>query len=287
MLRGFYSIQALSTNDAYPSITQYHRTPEPALKWMTAMAKRKLFDAFALSSSGSRWDVFDSHGKKIETRKSILPEEGLIKDLCEPMQGDLTDYIQSVEEILGDSVCSLSFAVHHASASSVGISNTMVVARDMIMNASDEDLEHVYFADGIVNECRVQSWFMDADAVSEELMDQYLDRYQWLTKGWPLDNDHHMLILGNRMATLRPWQVFSILQIVGEHADLGESPEEVGQRLLPPPPEELIMFTSLMLYGLKEGLLLAGPYDLESFDQEVVIKHAESIAGMYRDIFLL
>jgi hypothetical protein len=47
------------------------------------------------------------------------------------------------------------------------------------------------------------------------------------------------------------------------------------------------MFTSLMLYGLKEGLLLAGPYDLESFDQEVVIKHAESIAGMYRDIFLL
>lgn len=284
ILTGFYAIQALS-NDGI-NITQYHRIYGLALMWVSEMIEKKVFDGFALLTLDDRWRVFDRHGNRIETRTSITPENGVFRDSCEPLHPNLDEYTQAVKEILGASVTPLTFAVHHADASSVGHSNTMFVTRNMIMNASDEDLEHVYFTDGILNGCRIQSWFMDADAVSKELMNQYLDIYKPLTNGWPLNFDNHVEILAHRMAALRPWQVISILQIVGEHANLGESPEQVGQRLLQVFPDDLIMVTSLILNEIFKGLLIKGTYDYELFDQECIIEKAERIAKIYRDLVL-
>jgi len=284
ILTGFCAIQALS-NDGI-NITQYHRKSGSLLTWFCEMVEKKVFDGFALFTWDDRWRVCDRHGKRIETRTSITPKNGVFRDSCEPLHPNLDEYTQSVKEILGASVIPLTFAVHHADASSVGHSNTLFVTRNMIMNASDEDLEHVYFTDGILNGCRIQSWFMDADAVSKELMDQYLEHYKPLTKGWPLNIDNYLEILAHRMASLRPRQVISILQIVGKHADLGESPEQVDRRLQQIFPDDLIILTSMMLDEIYEGVYIKGTYDNELFEKGCIIENAERIADIYRNMFL-
>lgn len=286
ILPGFIATQALSKDGIPPNITQYHRELESALRWLNRIAKKGIFDAFLMGRPSCHWFVFDRHGQKIETRKRITPEEGVFKDLHQPLQVSLLEYIESMQEILGESVYPMTFAVHHALASSVGHSNTQVITHSMIMNASDEDLDHVYFADGIVDGCRAQGWFMDTDAVSEELMDKYLDRYKWLSKGWPLDNKHHAQTLAYRMATFRPQQVVETLVGIGEHAQLGEHADLVGARIREAHTKVLSGFTAKMLEGLETAVLLVDSQEQEALDSEVLIQYADRIAALYRETFL-
>ena len=123
----------------------------------------------------------------------------------------LPAYEQSVKNILGDSIRSLTFAEHHSHASSVGHSNMVVIARQLVVDASEEDINHTYLNDSVASGCRVQGWFMDTSAVSQEMMDRYLDCYNRLAVGWPLAHDHHIHVLAQRMATLRPAHVVEIL----------------------------------------------------------------------------
>jgi hypothetical protein len=287
ILPGFYSMQALSDESELPHITQYNRKPEPLVRWKNKMTKQRLFDAFALCSSDARWDVFNRSGKTLGTRTSITPKNGgLFSEICHPVKVDLDEYDTSVKAILGDTVCRITSAEHHQQASSVGHSNMVVVARHMIMDASDADLEHIYLADSIASGCRVQGWFMDSSKISSRLMDKYLDRYKWLSKGWPLANDHHMQVLAYRMATLRPLQVFDILRRVNEVLPIGEHEGMIVTRVQQVRPDALIAFTAKMLEGLEPGLLLAGYQDLEEIDEETIILHAHRIARLYKEAFL-
>jgi hypothetical protein len=287
MLPGFYSMQAMSNEPELPHITQYHRKPEPAVQWKNRLAKKRLFDAFALCSSEARWDLFNRVGKAAGTRNIITAKDGAVfSEICHPVRVDLAEYDAAVKSALGDTVCRITSAEHHQHASSVGHSNMVVVARHMIMDASDADLEHIYLADSIASGCRVQGWFMDVTKVSTKLMDKYLDRYKWLSKGWPLANDHHMQVLAYRMATLRPLQVFGILKTVNAVVSIGEHDGMAVLRVQQVKPEILIMFTAKMLEGLESGLLLAGPQDLEAIDEETVILHADRIAALYKETFL-
>jgi hypothetical protein len=287
ILPGFYSMQALSEESEIPHITQYHKKPEPLVRWKNQVAKKRLFDAFALCSSEARWDIFDRVGKTQGTRKSITAQNGaLFSEVCHPVRVNLDEYDASVQAVLGDTVCRIASAEHHQHASSVGHSNMVVVARHLIMDATDEDLENIYLADSIASGCRVQGWFMDSAKLSNRLMDKYLDRYKWLSKGWPLANDHHMQVLAYRMATLRPLQVFDILRKVNAVLPLGEHEGLIVMRVQQVKPEVLIMFTAKMLEGLEAGLLLAGHQDLEEIDDETIILHAHRIAALYKETFL-
>lgn len=251
------------------------------------MAKKRLFDAFALCSSDARWDIFNKAGKTLGTRNSITNKDGvLFSEVCHPVKVNLDDYDASVKAVLGDTVCRMASAEHHQHASSVGHSNMVVVARHMIMDATDEDLEHIYLADSIASGCRVQGWFMDSLKMSSRLMDKYLDRYKWLSKGWPLANDHHMQVLAYRMATLRPLQIFDILRKVNSVIPIGEHEGLIVMRVQQVRPDVLIMFTAKILEGLEAGLLLAGYQDLEEIDEEALILHAGRIAALYKATFL-
>lgn len=287
ILPGFYSMQALSNEPGLPHITKYHRKPEPLVKWKNQMAKQRLFDAFALCSSDARWDIFNRAGKTLGTRQSITNKDGtLFSEVCHPVRVDLDEYDAAVKKVLGDAVIRITSAEHHQHASSVGHSNMVVVARHMIMDAADEDLEHIYLADSIASGCRVQGWFMDSSKISSKLMDKYLDRYKWLSKGWPLANDHHMQVLAYRMATLRPLQVFDILKKVNDIFPLGEHEGLIVLRVQQVRPDVLIVFTAKMLEGLEAGLLLAGHQDIEEIDEETIILHSDRIAALYKETFL-
>lgn len=251
------------------------------------MVRKKLFDAFALCSSDARWDIYNRSGKSLGTRNSITNKDGsLFSEVCHPVKVDIDEYDASVKAVLSDTTCRIASAEHHQNASSVGHSNMVAVARHMIMDASDEDLEHIYLADSIASGCRVQGWFMDSAKISSRLMDKYLDRYKWLSRGWPLANDHHMQVLAYRMATLRPLQVFDILRKVNAVIPIGEHEGLIVMRVQQVRPDVLIMFTAKMLEGLESGLLLAGNQDLEEIDEETIIIHAGRIAALYKETFL-
>lgn len=285
LIPGFYSIQALSDDDSCPSVTQYHRKPEPAVRWKKGMVKKKLFDAFALCSSDSRWDVYDRKGKSLGTRTNIAPA-GLFREVTTPVQVNLDDYVRSARDILGESACCLTWAEHHSHASSVGHSNMVVVARQMIIDASDDDLEHIYLVDSIASGCRVQGWFMDSAKVSPKLMDQYLDRFKWLSNGWPLANDHHIQVMAYRMATMRPLQLLEIMMVVGEMTPIGEHNGLIGLRVQQTPPDKLITFAARLFEGMEAAVLIKSPQSLEVMDPDVIATHAKRIAELYRETFL-
>jgi hypothetical protein len=253
---------------------------------MKAMSKKKLYDAFLLSGTESHWDVFDRAGKWIEARTSITPDSGTMMESFEPVFVDYPAYVQSAQAVLGDSVRCITWAEHHTHASSVGHSNTVVVARLMIMDASDKDLEHVYLVDSIASGCRVQGWFMDTSNVSEELMDRYLDRHKWLSNGWPLANDHHLQVLAFRMATMRPKQVLDMLMHVTESVYMGEHQSLVAMRIQSAKPEKLIIFVTSMLAGMEDSVHIPGPQALEVIDDDELTEHATRIVALYRETFL-
>jgi hypothetical protein len=283
-MHGFYAMQALSSCTSTPNITRYHRQPEPALKWMKAMSKKKLYDGFVMGFFECPWEVFNSNGKKIGTRTSITPDSGAMRESLVPVVLDYPAFDQSAQAVLGDSVRCITFAQHHAYASSVGHSNMVAIALLMVMGASNKDLEHVYSVDSIASGCRVQGWFMDTSAVSEPLMDKYLDLYKWLSKCWPIDSDHHLKVLSYRMATLWPKKVLGLLVAVHEH--LGEDISLVAKRVHDAPVENLIMFTTKMLEGLESAMVITGPQNIELFDFDALVMHAKRIAALYRETFL-
>jgi hypothetical protein len=286
LLPGYYSVQTLSEEDVLPNITQYHRKPEPAIAWKNVMAKKRLFDAYLLCSSESRWDVFGRSGKAAGTKTSVTPKTGVFMEQHAPIIVDHAEYVESVQAILGSSVCCVTHAEHHAHASSVGHSNMVVVARQLVMDASDEDARHIYLADSVASGCRVQGWFIDMQAASQKLIDKYLDRYKWLAHGWPLANDHHSQVLSYRMATLRPMQILEILLTAANVVDLGEHKSLVSMRMQRLQPEIMIMFAARLLEQLEPAIRMPAPNVLEYIDEQELFKQAPHVAKLYREAFL-
>jgi len=285
LLPGFYSIQALSEGGVLPHITQYHKKPEPAVQWKNVMAKKRLHDAYALCSSESRWDIYGRSGKLHGTRTTITPESGTYMEQHKPVVVDRDEYVESVRQILGESIACITFAEHHAMASSVGHSNMVAVARHMIMDASEEDARHIYLADSISSGCRVQGWFMDPRSVSMEFMNKYLDRHKWLSQGWPLANDHHLQVLAYRMATLRPMYLLELLMDVAELEWMGEHRSLASMRIQGTSPEKLAELAYRILEGMEAAVIIPGPQSLEIIDEEHLAKHAKRIASVYKTMF--
>lgn len=285
LMPGFYSIQALSDDGVLPNISQFHKKPEPAVDWKNQMAKKRLHDAYALCSSESRWDVFGKDGKLVGTRSTITPESGMYLESHNPVSVDTDEYKASVQEILGSSVTCITFAEHHSHASSVGHSNMVAVARNLIMDASEDDAKHIYLADSITSGCRVQGWFIDLQATSMTLTDKYLDRHKWLANGWPLANDHHLQVMAYRMATLRPLQLLDILVHASQHAYLGEHSSLVAMRVQSTKPEKLVLLATRILTGMESCVCIPGPQSLEIIDDDDIAEHAPRIAEAYKEVF--
>ena len=286
MLPGFYSMQTISVDDSVPSITQYHRKPEPAVGWKNRMVKRRIFDAYALCSSEARCDVYDAAGAQAGVRTSILAESGMYLENQAQMSVDKDQYEKSVKDILGKTVCCITFAEHHANASSVGHSNMVAVARHIVCDADDEDMNHIYLADSIASGCRVQGWFIDTQKVSAALMDKYLDRYKWLANGWPLANDHHTQVLGYRMATMRRNQIYDLMMTVSNLTNVGEHQSLMIMRLQQAPTEIMILFCSQLLEGMEAGILIHSQQAMEILDSDVLFQNAARIAALYKSTFL-
>lgn len=284
-LPGLYCMQALSSDAGIPNIAQYHRTPEAAVEWMAHLADKKLFDAYALRLLGYDHDIYTNNGKAAGRQFSIT-FNGLYWEGYDTEEVDYDAYVASAKEILGPEVTCITRADHRLNASSVSHSNMAVVARQMITGAFDKDLEHIYHVDSIASGCRVEGWFMDVSKVSERLRNQYLDRYKWLSKGWPLDKAHHMQKLAYHMITLQPDQILEILKFVNQRVKLGEYMSRVSRRIWRGGLEKRIMFASKMFEGMEAAVVVGSPQEPESFDYDVVAQHANRIAALYRETFL-
>lgn len=284
-LPGLYMMQALSSDAGIPNVTQYHRTPEPAVEWMKHLAKKKLFDAYALYSLEDKYDIYTKNGKAVGTQFSIT-FKGLFSEGYFTEEVDYDAYVASAKEILGPEVTCITWAERRVYASSVGHSNMAVVERQMITGASDKDLEHIYYVDSIASGCRVEGWFTDLSKVSETLVNQYLDRYKLLSKGWPLDKADHLQKLAYHMITLRPEQILEILRFVNQRVKLGEIMSRVSRRIWRGGLEKRIMFASKMFEGMEAAVVVGSPQEPESFDYDVVAQHANRIAALYRETFL-
>lgn len=285
LLPGFYSLQALSEDGVLPHISQFHKKPEPAVKWKNYMAKKRLHDAYVLCSSESRWDVFGKDGKLVGNRNTITPDSGLHMESHNPVSVDPDEYKASVNASLGESVVCITFAEHHSHASSVGHSNMVAVARNLIVDASEDDAKHIYLADSITSGCRVQGWFINLKAASLTLTDKYLDRHKWLANGWPLANDHHLQVMAYRMATLRPLQLLDILIQASQHAYLGEHSSLVAMRIQSAKPEKLIILANSILTDMESCVCIPGPQTLEIIDDDDIAEHAQRIAAAYKKVF--
>jgi hypothetical protein len=285
LMPGFYSLQALSDDGVLPNITQYHKKPEPAVNWKNYMAKKRLHDAYVLCSSESRWDVFGKDGKLVGNRNTITPDSGLYMESHNPTSVDPVEYETSVKEVIGSSVTCVVFAEHHSHASSVGHSNMVAVARNLILDASEEDAKHIYLADSIASGCRVQGWFIDLQFASLTLTDKYLDRYKWLANGWPLANDHHLQVMAYRMATLRPLQLLDILIHASRHAYLGEHSSLVAMRVQSTKPEKLIALANAILTGMESCVYIPKNRALEVIEDDDIAEHAPRIANAYKQVF--
>lgn len=249
------------------------------------MTKMKLYDNFILCSSDNRFDVYSREGGYYGRQDSVTAESGIFAESRKPIDVDYEAYIRSVQDVLGSDMTCITHAAHHSHASSVGHSNMVVVARQLVLDASEEDAQSLFLADSIASGCRVQGWFMNAKALSEPFMDRFLDRYKWLSRGWPLANDHHAQVLAYRIATLRPMYLLDILMQVADVANLGEHKSMVSMRFQNAKLDLIIELSAKIMEGMEKAILFPGNNGLETLDEDVIRHHAPRIADVYKSVF--
>lgn len=219
-LPGFYSLQAVSASPETPDVTSYMRD----LKSLSAFSERMVatgkFKGFLLRHSVDKWDVLGPKGKTVVN--SVDARAAIRLEQLEPFGPSRATYRKEAAEVLGEGLSTLSCAEYHAAASAAEHSNMVVLLRVMLTDTK-EDNPHIYISD--TNRCgegRVTSLVGHIAKMRTEESDRFLDRHNWVDRGWPLNNVHHAEILAGRLTLLRADYLADIITYAARADGMGD-----------------------------------------------------------------
>lgn len=216
-LPGLYSMQAVG-NQGLPDVTVYRQNVEDALAWKDRQVGRAIFCKFLLRHAADAWDVYESDGKleclcsDVVGRKMPDSQMGTLAS-CELLETEAAS-------VVGGHITRIVHAEAHASASVVNHSNYGWVLRNMIRDAAEKDLQHMYVVESHVYGRRVAGVYADVPNLSATAQDQFLDAYRALITRTPLDKEDYVKLFIGRTAALRVDYLSDVCARAGEISGL-------------------------------------------------------------------
>jgi len=266
-LAGLYSVHAMSDKPGLPDITIYRKSADDAISWKDAQVGTGRFSRYLLRADLDTWDVFDAagrleshcgdavYGQALEVNKVVIVNREQLE--------------ASVAYSLGRHVTCLVRAECHAGASSVEHSNFAVLCRLMIAEASAKDLKHMYIVESRDSGCRVTGIYMRMHRLSTEMSDKYLDRYKWLSQGWPLSNPHHAGVLAARLSIVQCEHLTGLVSEALKRANFKpDISTSASLAIMSAPQDARHRLAEKVVEALYPGLVIAQPGALETFSEE-------------------
>jgi predicted nucleic acid-binding protein len=218
-LPGLYSMQAVGKR-GLPDVTVYRQNVEDVLAWKVKESARGVFSKFLLRHAADAWDVYEEDGKleclcsDVVGRKIPESQVGTLAN-CELLEAEAVS-------VVGSHAARIVHAESHAYASVVDHSNYGWVLRNMIRDASEKDLRHIYVVESHTYDRRVAGVYADVTGLSAKAQNQFLDAYHALTTRTPLDKEDYVRLFMGRTAALRVDYLSDVCARAGEISGLDE-----------------------------------------------------------------
>jgi hypothetical protein len=280
-LPGLHSAQATHNDDHTPFVSVYRQSSEAAEKWIRTNPLVATHTSFFLRSQEHSVRLYEQHGKIV--KNLTAPSFEALYDLEESIRTDRDAMLHEAREILNNQrliliVC----AEGHAGASAADHSNFVIACRRMIIEASTTDLEHIFVVESRRWPCRVTGIYADITALSPAMQDIYLERYKWLSNSWPLNTQHFLSMLADRLVRSRSSYVTDLLHDCGLAARM--SPEMIltlQSVWMLASTGAKYRFAQHLVKTLQEGILFE-VHDAEVFTPEIVESHGADVIRNYR-----
>ena len=280
-LPGYYSVQAMSVTPGLPDVTVYRNSAEEAIEWKDKQVTAGRFSRYLLRSSTNAWDVFNAKGALEFLCENVIYDH--MGEADKPVKINREQFDASVADVMGEGLTCVACAECHSGASSVEHSNFVVLSRVITLEASATDLDHIYVAESHDFDCRVVGLFMRLGKMSKEATDKYLDRYKWLSEGWPLSNPHHAGILAARMAKIRGRYLSEL--VCHALAQAGGDIEDQAQakfQIMSVRDDQRYTLARKVVDALLPGLEIEHPGGVESFTADIQREKAAEVAAAYK-----
>lgn len=240
------------------------------------MTARGESSCFLLRRDEKSWSVYDDAGKRICETSKVTTQ--YVAELTEEVKVDRKALEQDAREfLLNDDLSLIACAEGHSGAAAADHSNFSVLCLRMIIEASQEDLKHVFVVDSRRWSCRTVGLVADLQRVSDRMTDVYLERFRWLNYSFPLVDDHFITTFSARLARVRT-KYFK--DLIGNCAAVGKlNPELVPglqYRWMSASPDDREEFARHVTKTMREGIV-GRPSMAEVFSQDVVERHGSEV----------
>lgn len=182
-MSGLYGVQSVSGSKDVPDVTVYRADPAAAENWLGRMISLGQHKHHLMNYAPDKWDVYDRRGElvgpaykvckaKITCTKSYptINHERLVADAMMTLKlpGRLTPIV-SVADSHKEPIAARA--------------NALLVMRRLILDASEQDLNHFYLVDSRRHRCRLTTIFADIQKLSNKIQDIYLDQSKFIQNG--------------------------------------------------------------------------------------------------------
>jgi hypothetical protein len=282
-LPGHYSLQAVSITAGVPDVTQYFRSQEAALRKKQALANNRTHSRYLLRGAQNAWDVYDDTGKLECLCSEVAIDQAQEVDAVVRVSRE--QFEAAADAAIGADAHCLVCVECHRGGSSADHSNFVVMMRAMIMDANEKDLEHFYVVESHDYDCRVIGLFAKMSSLSPAAADFYLDRYEWLSKSWPLSNPHHLLVVAQRIAQVNVQGLCEVVDQALQYQQADENARCHAKFVIAMSPFETrrkLAEEMLEILGT-EGLEFNGLGAPETFDEVQIAKKSSELVTAFRD----
>lgn len=274
---GLYSVQSIPKNPKDPSVTVYRNTVEEALTYLRRTAAAAESRWLLLRHAEAAWDVYGPDGRLVHLCREVSERQrGEVPRVVE-VDRDMLD-VQAIAAT-GLPLARICVAEGHAGASAAALSNFVLVSRDVLLEAPEEDIEHFVAVEGNSWDCRVLGLYGNMARLSMKTTDRWLDRYRRLVAEKPLDRSHYLATLKKHLANAR---IGYLTQIVMSALDISDmEPEEssaIGFFLNTPRDSLACNMAAYVVDTFGQKFAAAKPEAPECVEHSVIIEHAPDIA---------
>jgi hypothetical protein len=202
-------MQAIARDPADPDITIHRESLADTLVWKQEMVKTRRFSHFSLQHATDRCDFYDRLGRGVATpgntpRASPQPMSPLT---FPPVRMQLVKQVPWLVKL--PTYCA-GFEAHAGCSAAIRSNFYTMTDRVINMAGSDADREHVYMVGSNSSPHAAAVLIADLTKVSEQTQSVFLDFFQRIRSGWPLQASHHRTEMartfaGCRYARLSQW----------------------------------------------------------------------------------
>lgn len=277
-LPGLYGVQALG-DDLTPDVTVYRTDTKEVAAWIKAAKQKNRHGGFLVRHGLDKVDVYDKSGTRVSRNAKLDEQLSCLPEAAAPaMEVDASVFLREAAAVLPDGWSCMASCMCHAGVSSASHSNFVMVMRDFILEADPKDLAQVAVIESHKWNFRVMGVFAHVPALSSAAQDRYLDRYRWLSNGWPLHAWHFKQTMAYRLSTVQKHTLADVASRVCRLA--GKSPEygmAVKLHVVSLPHEARMALAAAVIERVGDKLEFPEDQRCETFSDEQLKPHADQL----------